>query len=42
MGALQWKDYGDQLTLLESRGLMVEDREAALNYLERIGYYKLS
>ncbi len=32
----------DQLELLKSRGLLVDDDTAALNYLARIGYYRLS
>jgi len=38
----QWKSYSEQLQLLEDRGLLVTDREKALNYLEKIGYYRLS
>lgn len=37
-----WKTFGEQLTLLESRGMAVTDRDLALSYLERIGYYRLS
>ncbi|GGO77587.1 abi family protein [Marinobacterium nitratireducens] len=37
-----WKSYGDQLALLQSRGLGVSDETAALDYLERVGYYRLS
>jgi abortive infection bacteriophage resistance protein len=37
-----WRTFADQLDLLEQRGLMVEDRIAALDYLERVGYYRLS
>lgn len=37
-----WKSFDDQLDALISRGLIVEDRERALNYLKRIGYYRLS
>lgn len=37
-----WLSYKDQLALLESRGLLITDRAAALEYLERIGYYRLS
>lgn len=32
----------DQLALLKARGLLVDDDTAALNYLARIGYYRLS
>lgn len=37
-----WQSYSEQLQLLKSRGLQVEDEEAALRYLARIGYYRLS
>lgn len=37
-----WLSFNDQLAQLESRGLQVEDRAAALDYLERLGYYRLS
>lgn len=37
-----WKTFDEQLTLLESRGMVVTDRGSALSYLERIGYYRLS
>lgn len=37
-----WKSFGDQLELLKSRGMVVTDESAALSYLERIGYYRLS
>ncbi len=37
-----WKSYVDQLALLKSRGLVVENDAAALDYLGRIGYYRLS
>lgn len=32
----------DQLELLKSRGLLVDNDTAALNYLARIGYYRLN
>src|SRR5690554_657902 len=38
----QWKSFEEQLQLLKSRGLLVDDEQAALDYLERIGYYRLS
>lgn len=38
----EWKSFDEQLALLKSRGLVVENDTAALNYLERIGYYRLS
>lgn len=37
-----WKSYNDQLNQLIQRGLIVTDNDKALNYLERIGYYRLS
>ena len=37
-----WLSFKDQLQLLQKRGLVVEDRAAALDYLERLGYYRLS
>lgn len=38
----QWLTFQEQLVLLEARGLQVDNRQAALNDLERIGYYRLS
>lgn len=37
-----WKSYEEQLHLLLDRGLQVSDRSKALEYLARIGYYRLS
>lgn len=37
-----WLSFSQQLELLQRRGLEVEDRAAALDYLERLGYYRLS
>jgi len=37
-----WKSFEAQLAILEERGLQVDDRAAALSYLARIGYYRLS
>ena len=37
-----WLSFHDQLQQLQARGLQVEDRAAALDYLERLGYYRLS
>lgn len=34
--------FKDQLQLLKSRGMQVDNDDAALDYLERIGYYRLS
>lgn len=36
------RSYEQQLTLLESRGLVVADREGGLALLRRVGYYRLS
>lgn len=37
-----WKSYEDQLDQLIARGMRVTDRGKALEYLRRIGYYRLS
>lgn len=37
-----WLAFVEQLEILQGRGLEVEDRAAALDYLERLGYYRLS
>lgn len=37
-----WKSVEEQLAILQSRGLQVDNEPAALNYLARIGYYRLS
>lgn len=37
-----WLSFEEQLQLLQARGLQVENRAAALDYLERLGYYRLS
>lgn len=37
-----WMSFPDQLAQLEQRGMEVGDKAAALDYLERIGYYRLS
>ena len=37
-----WLAFADQLQLLQARGLEVNNRAAALDYLERLGYYRLS
>ncbi len=37
-----WKSYEAQLDTLIERGMAATDRVAALDYLERIGYYRLS
>lgn len=40
--ARPWMNFSGQLALLKSRGMEVGDEKAALSYLERIGYYRLS
>lgn len=37
-----WSSFPDQLQQLQSRGLQVSNPAAALDYLERLGYYRLS
>ncbi|MEL0624312.1 Abi family protein [Marinomonas arenicola] len=37
-----WKSFKEQLNLLKQRGMSVTDNEAAISYLERVGYYRLS
>jgi abortive infection bacteriophage resistance protein len=37
-----WKTMAEQLALLKNRGLLVDNDAAALDYLARIGYYRLS
>lgn len=37
-----WTSYAEQLDQLIERGMRVEERARALDYLERIGYYRLS
>ncbi|MDO5638911.1 MAG: Abi family protein [Neisseria sp.] len=37
-----WKSLEEQIALLKSRDLAISDDEKAAEYLERIGYYRLS
>ena len=37
-----WQSYQEQLELLMARGMEVTDQTKAMEYLERIGYYRLS
>lgn len=37
-----WRSFADQLQQLRDRGLQVDNPVAALDYLERLGYYRLS
>lgn len=40
--AKPWKSYTDQLDQLIGRGMIVTDQDRALDYLKRVGYYRLS
>lgn len=40
--AKPWTSYADQLRILQQRGMQVSDAAKALEYLGRIGYYRLS
>ena len=37
-----WKSIDEQLTLLQQRGMQIDNPSAAKSYLERLGYYRLS
>lgn len=37
-----WISFQDQLTLLQQRGLVIDDEKKALGYLKTLGYYRLS
>lgn len=37
-----WLSLDDQLNLLTSRNVIISDRDKAKEFLERIGYYRLS
>lgn len=38
----RWLSFEEQLELLQSRDMQIDDSQKALNYLQRIGYYRLS
>ncbi|WP_339618115.1 Abi family protein [uncultured Gilvimarinus sp.] len=38
----QWRSFREQLSILQGRGLVVDEPAAALRCLERLGYYRLS
>ncbi len=40
--AKPWTCYADQLSILQQRGMQVSNPAKALEYLERIGYHRLS
>jgi abortive infection bacteriophage resistance protein len=37
-----WKSIDEQVEILHSRGLQIDDGERAKRYLRRLGYYRLS
>ncbi len=37
-----WKSLDEQLAILQSRGMLIDNIDSARSYLERIGYYRLS
>jgi abortive infection bacteriophage resistance protein len=37
-----WKSFEDQIDLLKSRGMLIDDHDGALHYLKNLGYYRLS
>lgn len=38
----EWKSYQEQLEILQSRGMIIDDKAAAEHCLRRVGYYRLS
>ena len=38
----QFLDYKEQIALLKERGLHFKDEKQALNFLEKVSYYRLS
>lgn len=40
--AKPWFSFEQQLVKLQRRGMLITDEAAALDYLKRIGYYRLS
>ncbi len=38
----EWKSYDEQIEILRSRGMGVDDAEEAKHFLQRVGYYRLS
>lgn len=37
-----WRSLDEQLQILSDRGMQIDDWETARNYLEKLGYYRLS
>lgn len=40
--AKDWKSFEEQIEILQSRGMIIDDKNEALQFLERVGYYRLS
>ncbi|MBK6896198.1 MAG: Abi family protein [Alphaproteobacteria bacterium] len=40
--AKDWKSFEEQIGILQSRGMIIDDKSEALIFLERVGYYRLS
>lgn len=38
----EFKSYGEQLAILEGRGMAIENREEAIESLAKVNYYRLS
>lgn len=38
----EWKSVEEQVALLRRRGMGIDDEQAAMDYLHRLGYYRLS
>lgn len=41
-GVKGWKSFDEQLSILEDRGLILDEKPRAYEYLKRVGYYRLS
>ena len=37
-----WKAFEEQIDLLKSRGMIIDEQDSALHYLKNLGYYRLS
>lgn len=40
--AKEWKSYDEQIELLRSRGMIIDNEGDAKHFLQRVGYYRLS
>lgn len=38
----EWKSFDDLTTLLEQKGLILEDREIVKSFLKQVSYYRFS